>query len=184
MNQLDAVNLILPKLGEHPVTNLNSRNPTLGVILPLFDKTIKDVIGPGWWFNTYDTTFAPDPKTGFIEVSKDMMTFVAAEHVTSIRGRRLHNSAANTFVWDGSVKGKAIDFVPFDELPESVASLVFYHVATLACVTDIGLTEEVRVWQSQIAPAYAIMQSEHLRNMRYSTTKSRRYSNLRRALRG
>ena len=32
MKLLDAVNLILPKLGEHPVTSLTIKHPTLAIV--------------------------------------------------------------------------------------------------------------------------------------------------------
>lgn len=184
MDLLTAVNRILPKLGEHPVTNLNSRSPTMAVLLPMFESRTRDLIAPGWWFNTHCTTLYHDPETGEIALPPTAMSFIADDAVCSIRGGKLHDSDGNTFVWNRAVSGTMIDYVPFEELPESAAAYVFANVAVEACVTDIGLTDEVRVWQTQIAPTYATMMSEHLRNKRYSTTNSRRYKNLRRALRG
>jgi len=183
MKLLDAVNLILPKLGEHPVTSLNSRSPTLAVLLPIFDRVRRDLLLPGWWFNTHCTELAYDPNTGEIGMSEDVLSFVATREVSSVRGNRLHDSTNNTFAWFRKVAGELILDVPFDELPASAASLVYAAAAVEATVTDLGMVNEVRLWTAQASEAEQRMQSEHLRNMKYSTTKSRRYKNYRRALR-
>lgn len=184
MDLLTAVNLILPKLGEHPVTTIHSRSPTLAVLLPIFDRVRRDLLLPGWWFNTHRIDLAYDPNTGSIGMSEDVLSFVADREICSVRGNRLHNSVENTYEWFRTVSGVLISDVPFDELPEVVASLVYASAAVEACVTDLGMTDEVRLWTAQAAEAESRMKSEHLRNMRYSTTKSRRYKSYRRALRG
>jgi hypothetical protein len=183
MDLLTAVNRILPKLGEHPVTSLTSKSPTLAVILTMFNDKIKEATMQGWWFNTYRTTLPVGPE-GEIALSPDIMSFVADQYECSIRKRQLHNSADNTFVWTEAVEGIAVTFVEFGDLPESIASLVYYTVLVEACVTDIGMTEEVRAWQVEIGAAGRRALSEHLKNKRYSTQSSRRYQRIRRAMRG
>lgn len=183
MDLLTAVNRILPKLGEHPVTSLTSRSPTLAIILTMFEDKIKEATMQGWWFNTYRTTLPIGPE-GEIELSPDTLSFVADEYECSIRKRQLHNSAENTFVWTAPVAGIAIMYVEFDSLPESIASLVYYNVLVEACVTDIGMTEEVRAWQVEIGAAGRRALSEHLKNKKYSTRQSPRYQRIRRAMRG
>lgn len=183
MDLLTAVNRILPKLGEHPVTSLTSKSPTLAIVLSMFKDKIKESIMQGWWFNTYRTTLPIGPE-GEITLSPDTLSFVADAYECSIRKRQLHNSADNTFVWAAPVEGTAIMYVDFDDLPESIASLVYYTVLVEAVITDIGLTEEVRAWQAEIGAAGRRALSEHLKNKRYSTQTSRRYQRIRRAMRG
>lgn len=183
MDLLEAVNLILPKLGEHPVTSVTSRSPTMAVVLPIIERNLRETLQPGWWFNTHRLTLHPDPETGEIGVSNDVLSFVADHEICSVRKNKLHDSTNNTYAWHRAVPGVLISLVPFDELPETAASLVFAASAVEACVTDIGMTDEVRMWTAQAAEAEARMKSEHLRNMRFSTTKSRRYKTYRRALR-
>jgi hypothetical protein len=183
MDLLTAVNRILPKLGEHPVTSLTSKSPTLAIILTMFEDKVKEAVMQGWWFNTHRATLPIGPE-GEITLSPDTLSFVADLYECSIRKRQLHNSADNTFVWAEPVAGILISYVPFDELPESVASLVYYTVLVEACVTDIGMTDEVRAWQAEIGAAGRRALSEHLKNKKYSTQSSRRYQRIRRAMRG
>ncbi len=182
MQLLNAVNRILPKLGEHPITSLSSKSPTLAILLPLIDEVIKRLTVQGWWFNTSVQVLYPD-SLGAILVAPGIISFVADDYVTSTRGGKLHNSTDNTYVWAGSVTGTAIWFVPFEELPESVAQWVFYTALVEAFITDIGVTNEAQAWQAEVGPAEGRVLSEHLRNKRYTTQKSRRYARIRRAMR-
>ena len=48
MKLLDAVNLVLPKLGERPVTSLEVKHPTLAVLLPIIEQTQINTLQRGW----------------------------------------------------------------------------------------------------------------------------------------
>ncbi len=181
MDLLNAVNRILPKLGEHTVTSLESKSPTLSILLPLIDEKIKELTIRGWWFNTHITTLLPDVD-GNIAFPSSYLSFVADDYVTSNRGGKLHNATDNTFTWTAGVTGTAIEFIEFGELPETVASWVFYSALVECMVTDIGVTQEAQAWRAEIGPAQASVMSEHLRNMRYSTRNSRRYRRIRSAM--
>ena len=182
MDLLNAVNRILPKLGEHTITSLSSKSPTLDILLPLIDETIKRLTIQGWWFNTHKTTLYTNT-AGEISVDGTALSFVADDYVCSNRAGKLHNTADNTYIWDAAVSGTMIYFVPFNELPESVAQWVFYTALSEAFVTDIGVTNEAQAWLSEVAPAEGRVLSEHLRNKRYTTQNSRRYGRIRRAMR-
>ena len=60
MKLLDAVNLVLPKLGERPVTSLEVKHPTLAVLLPIIEQTQMNTLQRGWWFNEYEYTAYPN----------------------------------------------------------------------------------------------------------------------------
>ena len=60
MKLLDAVNLILPKLGEHRVTSVDNKHPTLAIILPEIENELKKLLARGWWFNEFDYKAYPD----------------------------------------------------------------------------------------------------------------------------
>ena len=60
MKLLDAVNLVLPKLGERPVTSLEVKHPTLAVLLPIIEQTQVNTLQRGWWFNEYEYTAYPN----------------------------------------------------------------------------------------------------------------------------
>lgn len=182
MDLLSAVNRILPKLGEHTVTSLTARSPTLALLLPMIEDKVKEMTIRGWWFNTHNITLSPDGD-GVIAVAPECLSFVADDYECSIRARKLHNTELNNYTWTTSVKGTAIMLVAFDELPETVAQWVFYSALAEAYVTDIGLTQEARAWDAMIDPCAANVLSEHLRNKRYSSSRGRSFRNIYRAMR-
>jgi hypothetical protein len=184
MRLLDAVNLILPKLGEHSVTRLDTKHPTLAIILPEVDNELRALLHKGWWFNEFNTTLHPDIN-GELLLGTDVLTFTAtSEGVAVQRGRKLYNPLTLSYHFDTPVPGRVRQYVAFDDLPESAAQTVYYSALVNAYLTDIGLTNEVRDWQMRAATSYSDMLAEHIRQHKYNTRKSRQYVKLRRALRG
>jgi hypothetical protein len=181
---LDAVNLILPKLGEHRVTRLDIKHPTLAVILPEVENELRKLLSRGWWFNEFDYTAYPDSEK-HIALGIDTISFTALYADTAVqRGNKLFNPVTLSYDFDEPVKGRARMYVPFDELPESAAQTVYYSGLTNAYITDIGLTQEVQTWGAQAAASYSDLLSEHLRQKKYNTRQSRKFRKLVCALRG
>lgn len=183
MKLLDAVNLILPKLGEHPVTSLTLKHPTLAIILPEVENELKQLLNRGWWFNQFEYTATPDVD-GKIALGTETLSFVPSTDYASVRGVELFNTETMSFIWDHPVKGLLTTYVDFDKLPESAAQVVFCNALINAFVTDIGVSNELQVWQVKAGAAASDLLAEHLRNRRYSTAKTRRFARLRCALRG
>lgn len=179
---LTAVNLVLPKLGEHPVTNLDVNHPTLAVILPEVDNSLTELLLKGWWFNEYETTLYPDSEK-HIALGVDVLSFIPYYTSAAVRGSELFNTSTLSYDWDSAVEGRITQRVEFDKLPESAAQFVWYNALISAYVTDLGVTQDVQVWQVKAGAAYTQLLAEHLRNKKYSTTKSRRYQRLRSAMR-
>lgn len=184
MELLRAVNLVMPKLGERPVTSLTVRHPTLAVLLPIIEQTRRTALGKGWWFNEFDYTAYPNT-IGEIDIGADALSFVPYKSDTAVvRGQRLFNPTNLSYVFDAPVEGKVIQDVAFDELPESAATYVFNTALIEAYTTDLGVTQELQVWQSLAGMAWSDLLSEHLRQRKHSTRKSRRWRQLVSALRG
>ena len=180
---LDAINEVLPKLGEHPVTSTESKSPTLAVVIPQINATSRNLLTRGWWFNQFDTILYPDSEK-FLDVPLDTLKFIPEPGVACIvRGARFYNGITRTFKFDAPVGGVLTQSVPFEDLPESAAQAVLYGALVIIYATDIGLEEVVRVWTGLASDALARMESEHLENRRFSIRNSRRYVKLRRAMR-
>lgn len=180
---LDAVNLILPKLGERPVTSLEVAHPTLAIILPLVEQVQRDTLLSGWWFNEYAYT-APLNSDGEIVLGVDTMKFVPKYPDTAVlRGKRLFNPKTLLYKFDAPVEGRVTQWVKFDELPESAASYVFHSALVNAYITDLGVTSEVQLWQALAGQAYSAMLAEHLQQRKYSTRRSRHFRGIVNALR-
>lgn len=181
---LDAVNLILPKLGEHGVTSLNTKHPTLAVILPEIDNELRQLLMKGWWFNEFDVTLYPDPE-GKIAIGTDVLTFTPdCADVAVQRGVELFNPITLNYVFTEAVPGRVRQYVEFDKLPESAAQYVYFAGLVNAYVADIGLTQEVQAWGNKAQAAYSDLLAEHLRQRKYSTRQSKKFRRLVSALRG
>jgi hypothetical protein len=184
MELLSAVNLVLPKLGERPVTSLEVRHPTLAIILPIVEQTLRNTLRRGWWFNEFIYTAYPAP-SGEIDIGATTLSFIPDESdVAAVRGTRLYNPETLSYVFTAPVAGKVIQYVVFDELPDSAASYVFYASLIEAYATDLGVTQELQVWQTLAGQAWSDLLTEHLRQRKHSTRKSRRWRQLISAMRG
>jgi len=184
MKLLDAVNLVLPKVGERPITSLTAKHPTLAILLPILTQTRRTTLRRGWWFNEFDYTAYPSPE-GEIDIGADTLSFIPEQADTAVvRGQRLFNPINLSYVFDGPIDGRVVHDVQFEELPEAAASYVFNSALVEMYATDLGVTDELRVWQSLAGTAWSELLSEHLRQRRHSTRKSRKWAKLRNALRG
>lgn len=183
MRLLEAVNFIMPKLGERPVTTLEQRHPTLAVILPAFDSARKEMLLGGWWFNEFSTTLYPD-NDGRIALGEDVLMFEPGPGYSAIeRGEFLWNPTTNTGVFSGPVKGVTRNDIAFDELPNSAAEFLKWTVLITSSTEDLGVTQEMQVWQAGLSAAYDRLISEHLRNRQYTTKDRPQWRKLRRAMR-
>lgn len=175
MRLLDAVNLTMPKLGERPVTSLDARHPTLAILLPIVEQTLRRTLQTGWWFNQYEYTAPLNVDSG-IDVGLDTIAFIPHKSGEAVqRGTRLFNPQTLSYTFTAPVKGVVIQYVPFDELPDSVANHVYYSALVEAYATDIGMTQEINLWQTLAGSGWSDMLAEHLRQTKHSTRRSRRW---------
>lgn len=181
---LSAVNEVLPKLGEHPVTSTEAQSPTLAVVIPQIKSTLRNLLTQGWWFNTSRVKFFPDSEK-FVDTPVGLLKFIPEAGVTAVaRGERFYDIVKQSYEFDAPFSGAITTLLDFEELPESVAQRVLYEALVIIYATDIGLEQVIQIWDGMAKAAQASMEAEHLQNMRYSTKTSRRYLNLRRAMRG
>jgi hypothetical protein len=182
MELLTAVNGIMPKLGERPVTSLATPHPTLAVILPIIEQKQRDTLKRGWWFNEYNYTAQPDVD-GIINLGVDTLRFIPdCRGTVATRGTRLFDMVNLTDVFTAGVPGRVTQNLPFDELPESMAQYVFYAGMCDAYATDIGVTAELGEWKAFAALGWSDVVAEHLAQRRPNTRDQRAFRKLRRAM--
>lgn len=176
MNLLTAINRILPILGERPVDSIESRNPTVAVIRNAIRDKTSDLHMQQWWFNTFKTTFYPDPQ-GEINIPSWVVAWVPDRIPSVGRGGKLIKTDDMSSAWDigVGVEGTVRVDVDFEDLPQVAATYVLYSAMSHAYLTDIGLEDTVREWQRQEQLYYNKLVTEHLRNRKYSTRNSPRY---------
>ena len=183
MQLLTAVNTILPKLGEHPVTKLDAKHPTLAIILPEVDLQLRTLLIKGWWFNQSEVTLYPDSEKK-VAIGTDVMDFVPQDATVALRGKSLYDTSTNDYKFSASVKGLATYYVPFDDLPEAAALSVLYTSLVQIYATDIGLEQVLQLWETKRQEANQLLLAAHLRNKKYSTQGTRRMQRIRASLRG
>lgn len=184
MRLLDAVNLIMPKLGERAVTSLTAKHPTLAVLLPIIEQTKREVLGKGWWFNQFSYNALPD-NTGEIVLGSQTIRFVPDQTGAAVvRGKRLYNPENTSYKFTGPVKGLITEDVDFDLLPDSAAHYVFYNALVEAYATDIGVSQELGTWQMKAGSAWSELLAEHLQQRRHSTHKTKAWRKYINALQG
>lgn len=183
MKLLTAINRILPALGEHPVTGIDTKHPTLAIIIPQIEAQREDFLTQGWWFNTFNASFLPSSE-GTIDVPNGTLSFVPTNRDAVVRGEQFYNPVTRNYIWTGELKGTLIQDVEFEELPESAAQHVLYASLVLSYATDIGLEQVVNLWREESAKALARVEREHLRNRKYGTVRSPRWRRYTAALRG
>lgn len=185
MKLLNAINRILPALGENPIDSIDSRNPTVAVVNNAILAKLNDTMTREWWFNTYVTTLFPND-TGKVALPSNTIAWLPKDTNSVQRGGFLYNGDTMTFEWPVGVglEGVLKITVPFEELPEAAATFVLYSACIQAYVNDIGLEDTVQEWKEQEGRALIVLEAEHLRNRKYTTQSSRRYGRYRQALRG
>lgn len=183
MQELDAVNLILPKLGEHPVTRLDNRHPTVATILPEMENTRKRLLLRGWWFNEFERTLYPDNE-GFIALGDIYLSVRCVNTLGIVRGTRLFNAEDYTYVWDAAVDVIVREDLTFENLPETAAQAVLWSSAVTVFAQDLGVANELTLWREAAASANSDLLAEHLRHVKHSTRNSRRFRRIDNARRG
>ena len=187
MDLLRAINLILPALGEHPVTSVDAKHPTVSLIISNVYNQLNDVLLRGWWFNVYDSTLYPDPEG---EVALPLNTLAVLPLDPGCPGIQrnglLYNKKDLSFKWpvEQGIPVRLKMRLEFEELPEAAAQYVMYNALVSTYLSDIGLEQIVQEWQRSAVLALNTMEAEHLRNQRHSTAKSPRFRRLRRAMGG
>lgn len=174
MRLLDAVNLVMPKLNERPVTTLQQKHPTLAILLPIIDNTRRMLLNKKWWFNVYDYVGHPDPDK-FIYLGKDVLAFYPDAPNIVVRGDRLYDLSKRTYEFTDKVKGVVVEDVEFDFLPEAAAQTVLYASLVEMYTTDIGMSKELALWAQSEDKARKDLLAEHLRQKRHSTRNSREW---------
>ncbi|QDH84693.1 putative tail fiber protein [Achromobacter phage vB_AxyP_19-32_Axy23] len=186
MQLIDAVNTILPALGEHTVTQIDPRHPTVVVILNALQNRLEDALLETWWFNNYDATFYADSE-GEIALPGSILTILPTDpHVrTAERNGRAFDLTNRTYKWPPgyALNVRITEKLEFNELPETVARMVMYEGLIHAYSTDIGLEDVLSEWGRKASQAKGQVEAEHLRNRKFSTRKSFRFARLQRARR-
>lgn len=185
MQLREAVNAILPALGEHPVDSVEAHNPTVGVVLRAIDNTLRTLLVKGWWFNSYYTDIYPD-EHGVFRVPNGLLEWVHDGPESVPQGSVFvnpQNNLTTQFPNTTRLRGRVIKYVEFDDLPQSFADWVVIRSKILAYQDDIGGGGVLDEWERQSYMLETKVSMADLRSKRTGTKYNRTYQRIRKALR-
>lgn len=183
MNLLEAVNLVLRKIGEIPVTSIDEQYSTLTIALPALEEARIRLLSEGYWFNTYyEHTLQPEVD-GTVPVPEDTLKFFPAGDTYTWVGRSVRmTDTGSTFVGT-SVPGRLILDVPFEDLPEVAQYAIAYTAAYDTYVSDIGTDDVAKDLLARVGEFVRQMNGDHTVSRKQNSRTRKQVQRWRQSLR-
>jgi len=173
--QLDAVNLILRKLGEPPIISLDVQYPTLDLVGPALDDSRLDLLVEGWWFNTFSpTVLMPDPE-GRVPVPPDTLVFSPDDPEKFLWAGAYIVLPDGSQIVGESVPGSRVVDMPFEAMPTSARSAVAHFAALNVYGSDVGIDDIYGGIQELYQIAYRELSRTHTRQRKFSMRRKLQY---------
>lgn len=171
---LDAVNTVLPYLGEHKITNvIESKHPTVNLITDAIERQNRNALAEGWWFNTYETTI-PVNTSGRIDVPKDILAVYGLNKNIALDGEFFFDLDNNTRYFTASIKVRLIKYIDFERVPHYMADYILYRACHEVYIADNGVDTTAQTILQLAQEAKALLKQENLRSRRYNSKSTLR----------
>lgn len=173
MDLLKAVNIILPWMEENKVTTVDTRHPTVSIILSNLDHHRGLILDYGYWFNREERRYLLTPDST-VEAPENARTFYTKDKNLryEIRGDLVYDLQAGSFTIPEPFEAVTLVDLPFDELPEAAANLAVWRACIDSYLPDFGVTQSVTGMQMREQNAQFLLEREHLRKSNYGTQRS------------
>lgn len=173
MELLTAVNTILPWMEENKVTTVDTKHPTVALILDKISTNQNKLLNEGYWFNTETKKFYLTPD-GEVLKPTNLITLYPKDKSLNYeaRGNRIYDLGNSTFKLVAPFEAVVRVNLQFDELPESAARTIMWRACVDTYTPDFGYSQVVQVMMAREAEAFALLQREHLRKVQYSAMRS------------
>ena len=173
MKLLDAVNTVLPYLGEHPVTDIDTAHPTVDLIVAAIERHREAFLSEGWWFNEGAVTL-PVNINGKIQAPTGIISIYGVDCNIEVNGTELFNLDENSEYFDKPITVEMIKDVQFEKLPLYAAHTVLYTAAIEIYTADFGVESTIQILQGYMDNALQKCKMENLRKRRYNSSAFRR----------
>lgn len=182
MDYVSACNICLAVVGESPITDLNSPNPSLGLVRNYLDEARLLLLSRRWWFNDVEVTLQP-AVDGVVHVPYKVLDLYSPDEVLySVRTQELFDIAKQSkFIGKEVTLRLSLD-MSLDLLPEVAAQWVAYTAASSMYADDLGVDQNMQSIQARANSAWSMLHTQELRQRRYSTNKTKRMARIRSAL--
>lgn len=182
MELLDAVNTVMPYLGEHVVTDTDTTtHPTVDLIVKGLERNTRAILAEGWWFNDVTLRIGLTTDKRIPKPSNALNVYGICTDVV-IDGDFLFNLTGDSMYFTEPVEVRVIKDIPFEDLPIYAAQTVLYKTAMEIYVADLGVDNTVQMLQGLYEQSRQQLVQDNLRNRKYNTSRNYRgfHSGLRR----
>lgn len=182
MRELDAVNLTLEALGESRVMDINTSNPSAGLARSALARNRRGLLSTGYWFNVVEREITPTAD-GFIKIPWNQLAVydTCSDNKYGVRDGNLYDLVEQDEYFDSPVKIKVVLDLNFEDLPEHAAMWIANYTTAQVYLNDLGSDGNYANYASEAERYKSLVLREHLRNQKYSTSKTRFARRIRRA---
>jgi hypothetical protein len=174
MELLQAVNTVLPHLGEHVTTRIEgAQHPTVDLIMAAIERQRLTVLSTGLWFNELVVTL-PVNTDGQIDVPYGTIAVYGIDCAVEIEGENFFDLLNGTAYFTAPIKVKLIRDIAFDKLPINVALAITYAAGAEVYLQDYGRENSVEELQRMADRSWVLVHQEDLRKRKYNTQRRAR----------
>lgn len=174
MEILQAVNTVLPHLGEHVITTIEgARHPTVDLITAAIDRHRLMLLAEGLWFNETTLTL-PVNTDGFIATPTGTISIYGEDCNVELDGTRLLNLDSGSNYFDTAICVTIVRDVQFSKLPINLALCVTYRAGAEVYLQDYGRENTVPELQLLANTTWVKVAQEDLRKRKYNSQKRTR----------
>lgn len=165
--ELAAVNYVLRRLGEQPVTGLDVPYPTVGIVRAALEEARHLLLSDEWYFNTFtDASLEFDVDSGTVPVPPGAIQVYPHDKGLVSTGKVIVDAASGIPV-QTDVKVKLVLDVPLDRLPLQAVYVVQSAAALSTYVQDFGAGDSTaQVLQAEYLSVYHQLSGQHTRTRR------------------
>jgi hypothetical protein len=183
MTLLEAVNLILRKIGEIPVTSVDEQYSTIPLALAALEEARVRLLSEGYWFNTfYEHTLQPDTD-GKVKVPADCLKFFPADDQHTWVGRGVRMTDTGSLFVNAPVPGRLIIDIPFEELNQVAQYAVAYTAAYDTYVADVGPDDVSKDLAARVVEFVEQMNGDHTVSRKQNSRQRKQVQRWRQSLR-
>lgn len=174
MELLQAVNTVLPHLGEHVIDRVEgSKHPTVDLIVAAIERHKASLLAEGFWFNELYLTL-PVNTDGQIDAPQGALSIYGIDCNVELDGERLFNLTTGSRYFHAPVSVKIVRDVPFNRLPVNFALCVTYLAGAEVYLQDYGRENTVPELQVLADKAWVMVTQDNLRKRRYNSQRRTR----------
>ena len=168
MKLLDAVNTVLPFMGEHPVTSIEvSKHPTVDLIVAAIERHRLAMLSEGYWFNEETHTILVNTD-GRINVPEQALAVYGIDCDVNIEGEYFYDVANHTEFFTRPIKVKIMVSKPFEKLPLTFAMLLTYKAGVDVYTADFGVESAIQIMTARVVEYSDKLHKEELHHRRYN----------------